>query len=307
MAYTGTARTYGLPGWRRPAHRPGVLAQHDPRRGADQLGRAVRRGAVGVHLPVWADHHGGLFVGTPGSRPLGRTVRAAVLEPLLRRIAAVGGRVQPDTDAPFELLLELPGDPAEPAAAARAYRLLAAQLQDHAAILTRWTGRELVPGPVTVTLIGALSPRSLLDAAQPRCAFASGTFDDLGAGPAPPHLAPLVGEQWSWRFGWDGREPIPPEERHLLAALVAQAHAEGRRVCFFGVPERPRRVRAAFWSELTAAGVDVVGVRRVPRSARWGSRWFGRAAGRPGRAHRGGMHTRRHHAGVFDEQMVNGV
>ena len=57
--------------------------------------------------------------------------------------------------------------------------------------------------------------------------------------------------------------PDAAEERHLLHWLVRAAHAEGRRVRFFGIPERPRRVRGALWTELTAAGVDVIGSRRL--------------------------------------------
>jgi len=223
--------------------------------------RALRRRASGVHLPVWPGTNGELYVGpgAPGDEPApGRTLRRAVLEPLLRRIAANGGHVYADRPDPFDLLVELPGDAAEPANAARAFRLLDAALRDYAAILTRRTAAGVAAGAVTVTITGALSPRHLLAAQPDRYAFADGTFDDLGCWSAPADLVPMVSEHWSWRFGWDGLDPISPEERHMLHGLVREAHAEGRRVRFFGIPRRPRRACAAFRAELVRAGVDVL-------------------------------------------------
>ena len=75
---------------------------------------------------------------------------------------------------------------------------------------------------------------------------------------APPTLVPMVSEQWTRRFGWDGREPIAAEERHQLHALVRAAHDDGRTVRICGLPEGSRRVRSAIWAELGAAGVDVI-------------------------------------------------
>jgi hypothetical protein len=54
---------------------------------------------------------------------------------------------------------------------------------------------------------------------------------------------------------------MPAEERYLLHGLVRAAHADGRRVRFFGIPGRSRRARLAFWRELAAAGVDLIGTR----------------------------------------------
>jgi hypothetical protein len=51
---------------------------------------------------------------------------------------------------------------------------------------------------------------------------------------------------------------MPTEERHQLRGLVETARAEGRRVRFFGVPARPRRIRNAYWRELHEAGVDLI-------------------------------------------------
>jgi hypothetical protein len=68
----------------------------------------------------------------------------------------------------------------------------------------------------------------------------------------------MISEPWSRRFGWDGREPISAEERHQLHAMVRSAHDDGRTVRIAGLPEGSRQARRAVWTELGAAGVDVI-------------------------------------------------
>lgn len=265
----GAGAMVGLIASRRRPYLAGGLAEHSPG-GSDPLCRALRRRMAGVQVPVWPAANGELYVGCaePQHPTRTRTLRRGVLEPLLRRVAATGGQVYEACPEPFELLIELPGDEAAPGLALRAYQLLDSCLRDHAAILTRWSSGEVVPGAVTVTLTGRLSARSLLAEQDERYACVDGTLDDLGSSAVPPELAPLLSEHWSWRFGWDGRGTIPPEEYHLLRFLVGQAHAEGRRVRFFGIPERPRRARNAMWRQLSAAGVDLIGSRRLGPLAR---------------------------------------
>jgi hypothetical protein len=109
-----------------------------------------------------------------------------------------------------------------------------------------------------VTVSGIVDVRELLAAQPLRYAFADGTFDDLGSHAAPPALVPMVSEPWTRRFGWDGREPISAEERHQLHAMVRAAHDDGRTVRISGLPTGSRRARRAVWTELGAAGVDVI-------------------------------------------------
>jgi hypothetical protein len=111
---------------------------------------------------------------------------------------------------------------------------------------------------VTVSVTGIVDVRELLAGEQERYVFAEGTFDDVGRASAPPELVPMISEPWSRRFGWDGIEEIPAEERHLLHALVSNAHDDGRTVRLSAVPAVSRRARKAVWDELLAAGVDVI-------------------------------------------------
>ena len=130
--------------------------------------------------------------------------------------------------------------------------------RDHGPLLSRCEDGRLVPGAVTVAVTGIVDARELLAAERTRYAFADGTFDDIGSRTAPPALVPMISEPWARRFGWDGCEPIPAEERHLLHAMVRAAHEDGRTVRISGLTAGSRAARRAIWTELGAAGVDAI-------------------------------------------------
>ncbi|MEV0896795.1 hypothetical protein [Actinoplanes sp. NPDC049802] len=224
---------------------------------ADPLPGVVRLGLGGMTVRVIPGPRGELFLG-PGAPQPGRTLRRLVLGPLFARATAADGKLWPGQEAPFRLVVEFGGTNRDPQALLRAYRMLDRQLRDHAGLLSRCRAGTLTAGAVTVTVTGVVDVRELLASQPERYAFADGTFDDLGSRSAPPDLVPMVSECWTRRFGWDGQEPITAEERHQLHALVRAAHDDGRTVRISGLPEGSRKARAAVWSELGAAGVDVI-------------------------------------------------
>ncbi|PRY28790.1 hypothetical protein [Pseudosporangium ferrugineum] len=249
--------TLGIAASRRP--RPYLPAGHAlaGEEATDPLPDVLRRGLAGLTVPVRPGPHGELYLGPGAPRP-GRTLRRLVLNPLLGRAQARGGRLCRDQRVPFRLVVEFTGPVRDADALLRAYRMLDQQLRDHAPLLSRCVGGELQPGAVTVSIAGIVDVRDLLSAQGERYAFADGSFDDIGNAAAPPDLVPMISEQWNRRFGWDGCEPIPAEERHLLHALVRSAHEDGRTLRISGLPAGTRRARQAVWTELGEAGVDVI-------------------------------------------------
>jgi hypothetical protein len=223
----------------------------------DPLPGALKLGLAGLTVPVQPGPHGELFIG-PGAPQPGRTLRRLVLDPLLTRAKARGGRLRPDQQVPFRLVVEFVGASREAETLLRAYRMLDQQLQDHASLLSHCDGDALVPGAVTVSVAGIVDVRELLATQRRRYAFADGTFDDIGSQSAPPTLVPMISEPWQRRFGWDGLDQISAEERHLLHAMVRSAHEDGRTVRIAGLPEGTAKARRQVWTELGAAGVDVI-------------------------------------------------
>ncbi len=251
------AMVVGVALLRRPAaYLPSGHALVD-REAVDPLPGVLQRGLAGLTVPVRPGPHGELFIG-PGAPQPGRTLRRLVLGPLLARAKARGGRLCDDQRVPFRLVVEFVGPGRDAETLLRAYRMLDQQLRDHAPLLSRCVDGRLEPGAVTVAVTGVVDVRELLAAQRDRYAFADGTFDDIGSRSAPPALVPMISEPWSRRFGWDGCEPIPAEERHLLHAMVRAAHEDGRTVRISGLPTGSRNARRAVWTELGAAGVDVI-------------------------------------------------
>jgi hypothetical protein len=251
------AAAVGVRALRRPAP---FLAHGHAMVGADEadpLPAVLRRGLAGMTVPVRPGPHGELFLG-PGAPQPGRTLRRLVLSPLFARAQARNGRLFRDQQVPFRLVVEFAGPNREAETLLRAYRMLDQQLRDHAALLSRCVSGRVEPGAVTVAVAGIVDARALLAAQSRRYAFADGSFDDIGSPSAPPTLVPMISEPWTRRFGWDGCEPIPAEERHLLHAMVQAAHADGRTVRICGLPGGSRAARRAVWAELAAAGVDVI-------------------------------------------------
>jgi hypothetical protein len=224
---------------------------------ADPLPRVLRLGLAGLTVPARPGPRGELFIG-PGAPQPGRTLRRLVLAPLFARANAHGGRLCADQRVPFRLVIEFGGPSRDPGVLLRAYRMLDQQLRDHAPLLSRCVDGRLEPGAVTVAVTGIVDVRDLLATQRHRYAFADGSFDDVGSRTAPPELVPMLSEPWSRRFGWDGREHIPAEERHLLHALVRAAREDGRIVRVCGLPRGGRAERRAIWAELAEAGVDVI-------------------------------------------------
>ncbi|HKE65595.1 MAG TPA: hypothetical protein VKB59_13245 [Micromonosporaceae bacterium] len=274
---------------RRGAYAPGTHAAYDEAM-RDPIGRRLRQGYASVEVGVWLDLAsdrndespkdrllvGGRYGAWVGARDPGLELDRLVLQPLAERVATDGAAyVDGDATTPFRLLIDIvhPDETRQE----RAYQLLESLLARYPGVFTRLVDGAVVPGPVTVILTGDDVPRSLLAAQLDRAVFADGTFADLGPWGAPPTLAPLLSEVWSWRFGWNGRGELPTAERDRLHRLVAAAHAEGRPVRFSGIPHWPLRVRTAFWSELSAAGVDLVTTAR-PRAFATFRRGYGSAA-----------------------------
>ena len=67
---------------------------------------------------------------------------------------------------------------------------------------------------------------------------------------------PLVSDNWTKLFTWQGVGPMPETERAKLHAYVEAAHAKGYRVRFWATPDQAGSARDAVWTELHNAGVD---------------------------------------------------
>ncbi|RME96170.1 MAG: hypothetical protein D6766_01390 [Verrucomicrobia bacterium] len=179
-----------------------------------------------------------------------RTLESLYLAPLRERILAHGGRVHPDAPE-FFLLIDFKSD------AETTWPVLRELLRRYEGICTRFgPGDRIQTNALTIILSGN-SPRALLAKERVRLAAIDGRPPDLEANP-PVSLVPWISESWGRLFRWRANGPFPPDEAERLRRFVEQAHAQGRRVRFWGVPDHP-----IAWQVLWDAGVDWINTDRL--------------------------------------------
>lgn len=182
------------------------------------------------------------------------TLQSLYLEPLRRRAAANGGRVFANGET-FTLLVDIKDD------GRAVYGRLREILTEYREMLTVFRNDGATPGAVTVILSGD-RPRAQVEAEPERLCAIDGRPRDLDADPSP-FLVPWISDAWSNHFG-RGTEELDEVQRRHLDSLVARTHAQGRRLRFWGAPDRE-----AVWALQQAAGVDLINTDRLAAFATW--------------------------------------
>ncbi|RIK77119.1 MAG: hypothetical protein DCC68_18025 [Planctomycetota bacterium] len=184
-----------------------------------------------------------------------RTLKSLYLDPLAERVEKNGGRVFRDGPE-FTLMIDLKSQ-AEPT-----YRALANELAEYADMLTHVRDGKVERRGVNIVLSGN-RPHALVAAEKVRYAGLDGRIGDLESD-APAHLMPWISDSWANHFSWDGRGEMPADQRAKLGEFVKRAHARGRKLRFWGAPDRKEA-----WQTLTAAEVDLINTDDLPGLAKF--------------------------------------
>ncbi|MFJ6374188.1 phosphatidylinositol-specific phospholipase C/glycerophosphodiester phosphodiesterase family protein [Pseudarthrobacter oxydans] len=159
-----------------------------------------------------------------------------------------GHGVYPHWDGSLQLLIDIKSE------GEATYAAIEQELAEHRDIMSRYTNGTTKTGPVTAVISGN-RPLATMQVQEKRFSFYDGRSADLTSG-KPADLMPLVSDNWTKLFAWQGVGPMPEAERAKLHAYVAEAHASGYRVRFWATPDQPGAARDAIWTELAGAGVD---------------------------------------------------
>ncbi len=174
----------------------------------------------------------------------GRTLEALYLDPLARRARENGGQVFPGGHG-FLLLIDIKSE------AEKTYEVLERALEKHADMLTVVKNGHEEKRAVTIVLSGE-RPIATLAALESRHVGYDGRLTDLDSR-EPPHLMPLISDNWGNHFKWRGDGAFPEDEKKKLEGIVKAAHDKGRGVRFWATPDKP-----SLWAALHAAGVDLI-------------------------------------------------
>jgi hypothetical protein len=173
-----------------------------------------------------------------------RTLQKLYLDPLREQVRKNGGHVYPNGPG-FTLLVEFKGD------WKTSYPVLREILKPYAGMLTSFQGDTMVTNAVTVIITGHRS-RDMFAGETVRYAALDGDLPDLASSDSA-NLVPWISSNWSQTFKWRGNGQMPEAERAKLKDIIAKAHSQGRKVRFWGAPDKP-----PFWQELLADGVDLI-------------------------------------------------
>lgn len=178
-----------------------------------------------------------------------RTLESLYLDPLAARVRANRGSVHRGHRRAVQLLVDIKTE------GASTYLELDRRLRRYRHLFTTYAHGRVFPGAVTAVVSGDRAARAPMEAQRVRHAFYDGRLTDLG-GPARSSFVPLISDNWTLNFTWQGVEPFPAAERRKLRGIVRTAHARGQRVRFWATPDLPGPARDALWGELVAADVD---------------------------------------------------
>lgn len=251
-----TPAAYAAPPRPRPACAPSAeLGQplrqahaHNDYEHTRPLYDALSHGFTSVEADVWLVN-GELLVAhdLPDAKP-GRTLESLYLKPLADLAKGKGHGVYPCWDGTVQLLIDIKSE------GEATWAAVEKALAKYPQLMTRYQNGRVHPGSVTAVISGS-RPLSSMQAATTRFSFYDGRSTDLNSGWSADFM-PLVSENWTKLFTWQGVGPMPAAERAKLVAYVELAHAAGYKVRFWSTNDTAGPARDALWTELVEAGVD---------------------------------------------------
>jgi glycerophosphoryl diester phosphodiesterase len=208
---------------------------------------ALDRGFNSVEADVWlVDGELRVAHDLVAAKP-GRNLESLYLAPLAQRVKENDGQVY-EHGRDFQLLIDVKSD------GPTTYAAIDKALQKYRGISTVFVGGRTYKGAVTSVISGNRS-LDVMKAQKVRYAGYDGRLSDLNS-KLPASVMPLVSDNWSNNFTWQGVGPFPAAEQAKLRDILATAHAAGYKVRFWATPDTPGAAREALWTALTTAGVD---------------------------------------------------
>jgi len=179
-----------------------------------------------------------------------RTLQALYLDPLRERVKRNGGRVFPGGPE-CSLLIDLKTD------WKTIYPVLRGVLTNYADLLSTFRDGAKQTKALTVVISGSRA-KEMFAGETVRFATYDGMLADLDAA-GGADLIPWISANWAENFDWRGQGEMPAADAAKLKGIVTKAHVQGRRVRFWGAPDKE-----VFWRAMRDAGVDLINTDDLP-------------------------------------------
>lgn len=197
---------------------------------------------VDVHL-----HKGQLKVSHMATGLDGKpNLQTLYLDPLLKITRTEASKYGLDTVQPLIIMIDIKSD------AEKTYQVLRPILERYKEMLSV-TGEGAKTGLVHI-LISGNKPYASVAKETTRLVSLDYRFDFCREHPTDAFIT-RASDTYKRYFTWNGKGEMPWQEKIMLDELVNQAHAEGRQIRFWAVPETPE-----LWKTFLDVGVDWVHV-----------------------------------------------
>jgi hypothetical protein len=123
-------------------------------------------------------------------------------------------------------------------------------------MLTRFDGDEVVPGPVTVVLTGDGEAKRDFVTRFPQRRAVRDSNDYSPEDPPADNTWRFYALKWSDYLDSSSTGMLDDAQRARLACIIENAHAQGRKVRFFGAPDHPEAWRVALEHGVDFLGTD---------------------------------------------------
>ncbi|MGB7326995.1 MAG: phosphatidylinositol-specific phospholipase C/glycerophosphodiester phosphodiesterase family protein [Rubripirellula sp.] len=173
-----------------------------------------------------------------------RTLKKLYLDPLSERVNQNGGRVYRDGPV-ITLLIDFKND------GIATYKALDKLLGQYPNVFSVTNDGVRTEKAVNVVISGD-RPFATVQADTERFAGLDGRLSDLDSN-LSVDLMPMISDRWGSHFKWKGKGEMTSAEMDKLDAIVEQAHAKGRILRFWGIPDNPTS-----WKAMQKAGVDLI-------------------------------------------------
>lgn len=219
------------------------------------LNDALDHGFTSVEADVWLKDGELLIAHDEIDVKPERTLQSLYLDPLKKKVKENKGSVyQGGQD--FLLWIDVKSE------GKATYEEIHKQLTEYKEMLTKFSKSKVKQGAITVIISGNRE-RELMENQKIRYAAYDGRMSDLGTD-TPNEFMPVISDNWTKHFTWQGIGEMPNAERDKLEEIVETAHANGQMVRFWATPDMPLPNRTAVWNELLKAGVDLINTDDLP-------------------------------------------
>ncbi len=208
---------------------------------------ALTYGFSSIEVDVYL--HEGRMVVTHDDKHLQEkpTLQDVYLDPLKTIIQNNGGTVFKNNPTQLVLMIDPKSEKVS------TYLALKEIFKDYVHIIEWFKEEQKIPGPIKVLLSGG-PPIDLIEKETERYFYIDGSLEQ-GSTVYPVSLMPRTSGNYRNYFEWYGKGQMPGREEKILKELITLAHLNGRKIRFWGCPNRPE-----VWKKLLDEGVDWINV-----------------------------------------------